>query len=195
MDPTSSSRDPAHAVEARPNGLARASRTGSLTTGCPRRRSLLPKLVENGSTVAARRHARRLLRSARPLQARPITSTFRTARCGPACRMVWQGNPRDCLGPLRRLDALSSVSCLRPVRGQRVGRRAQRAPAAQRRRTIHSAESFRAGAEVSVEFDRISRAPLLRCWLPRAGISAQVPWTVPITAIAFVKYLPPASAG
>ncbi|QTQ32471.1 Uncharacterized protein pbN1_24820 [Aromatoleum bremense] len=36
----------------------------------------------------------RLLRPARRAAAL-ITSTARTARCGPACRVVWEGNGQD----------------------------------------------------------------------------------------------------
>src|SRR5690606_27147288 len=47
----------------------------------------------------AQRPSHSLLRRAGRAPAQRVTSTLRTARCGPACRVVWQGTRGIALGP------------------------------------------------------------------------------------------------
>src|SRR5690554_4404514 len=57
-----------------------------------------------------------MVRSARA-PAPPITSTSRTARCGPACRVVWQGRSHSRQSMCERvgIDTPNDVSDLRRV--------------------------------------------------------------------------------
>src|SRR5690606_20114863 len=58
-----------------------------------------PALVEKLRDAHQRGLSHPLLRRAGGPPARRVTSTLRTARCGPACRVVWQGSRGITSGP------------------------------------------------------------------------------------------------
>jgi hypothetical protein len=70
--------------------------------------------VEELSAYVMERGACPVLRPARPPEAGPLTSTFRTARCGPACRVVWQGTRGIASGPYT--DCAQHGSARTPMR-------------------------------------------------------------------------------
>ncbi len=81
------------AVEARTHDLPRSAQAGGFTRAGPAHRLPCRQLV------AWQRHGHQHHHAAGPL--RPpgsaqilLTSTSRTARCGPACRVVWEGSDR-----------------------------------------------------------------------------------------------------
>jgi hypothetical protein len=85
-------------VEAWTKGLPGGASAGMLRARRHDCRRTPRPLVETRRQRDARCAAKPPLRRARATETRRVTSTLRTARCGPACRVVWQGSPRDCLG-------------------------------------------------------------------------------------------------
>ena len=88
---TQAARDSTQALASWPDDLSRtpcswnASRDGS-----PDRRQQ-PPVVAEFALPAQRRSSDPLLRRVGLALARRVTSTFRTAGCGPACPVVWEG--------------------------------------------------------------------------------------------------------
>ncbi len=92
MDPTPSASDPPQALETGNNHLPRATGTGTLR-GCSCSGGLQrPALVAKLGHAHPRRLPHQLLRPAGRPSTGLVTSTLRTARCGPACRVVWEGS-------------------------------------------------------------------------------------------------------
>src|SRR5687768_5013530 len=90
LDPPPTARAAAQAVAARTDHLPRASCTRNGSPSCRlgrRERTTMVGLLIDADPLRATEHA---LRRARDPEARRVTSTDRTARCGPACRVVWQ---------------------------------------------------------------------------------------------------------
>ena len=81
----------AQALEARPGRLPRARRPRHARPRRPARRGQCAPMVAQRGDGAPSRASQRALRPAWRPQACRLTSTPRTARCGPACRVVWQG--------------------------------------------------------------------------------------------------------
>ena len=128
MDPPSPAARPTQAVEAGNDGFSRATRARSLQArdGRPLRRPLVEG-VESPDTPD--RPAHKLLRPDRSPEACRLTSTTRTAGCGPACPVVWEGRSRGRPAPLSRSPSMGasreSVVKGTPIRapgfsGQRV---------------------------------------------------------------------------
>jgi hypothetical protein len=65
--------------------------TGPVRAQCAQGRGERSELVEVRGRRDPNRPAQPLLRRAGSSTARHVTSTFRTAGCGPACPVVWQG--------------------------------------------------------------------------------------------------------
>jgi hypothetical protein len=86
----------AETVEARPNDLSRVAASRSERRGALDRRSVRSKLVACGcaqsASYRAARHVLLLVRCTASCCA--LTSTLRTAGCGPACPVVWEGSRR-----------------------------------------------------------------------------------------------------
>ncbi len=85
-----------------------------------------PAMVEKLGHAHQRRISHQLLRPTGYPSAGLVTSTLRTARCGPACRVVWQGTRGIALGPYADCDRgrrsysspsafTSAMSCGRPA--------------------------------------------------------------------------------
>jgi hypothetical protein len=74
-----------------PKGLCRAAQTRRSRGRCSASRREHPPVVAQLGDVRACRSRYPLLRSPGSTQTCPLTSTFRTAGCGPACPVVWQG--------------------------------------------------------------------------------------------------------
>lgn len=79
------------AVAVRQNDVLGTAGIGSASDGGPSDRGQLPPLVAKQRQAVELGAHHRLLRSPPPSSAL-MTSTSRTARCGPAYRVVWQGN-------------------------------------------------------------------------------------------------------
>src|SRR5512132_762633 len=99
MDPSPPASDPPQALETGQDDLSRAVRPGPTRARGREGRCQRPELVAQlGSSYQCRLPHPLLRRAGRP-PARRVTSTLRTARCGPACRVVWQGSPEIIRGP------------------------------------------------------------------------------------------------
>jgi len=87
---------PAQAVEAGTNDVSRVATARCSGRGTRHRRSLWPKLVACGGPQSAPdRSAGQILRfTRRSTTCSTLTSTHRTAGCGPACPVVWEGSRR-----------------------------------------------------------------------------------------------------
>src|SRR5450759_3347216 len=83
---------PTEAVEARADGLPRAEGTRCAQGRGLRGRPLHAKVVAQLGLASELGHAETFLRRAGGPPARPVTSTVRTAGCGPACPVVWEGS-------------------------------------------------------------------------------------------------------
>src|SRR5690606_27868567 len=90
---------PPETLETRTENLPRASRPRPLGRGCSQGGGRRPALVEKLGDASQQGPLDPLLRPARRPPAGRVTSTLRTARCGPACRVVWQGSPEIIRGP------------------------------------------------------------------------------------------------
>jgi RNA-directed DNA polymerase len=99
------------ALEARPGHLSRVGRSRdasrSSQTGCRQQHALVAQLGDGAQHGAAERP----LQTTGSPQTCQLTSTHRTARCGPACRVVWQGT-RSTSAPLCRLPVIFVVANL-----------------------------------------------------------------------------------
>src|SRR5215813_9212559 len=106
LGPPSPSRGAAQTLEARACRLPRTDRAWPTPrcgqTNCHPR----PALVAHLDGGAQQGVAERSLQTAGSTLPRKLTSTHRTARCGPACRVVWQGT-RTTSAPLCRSPFLS----------------------------------------------------------------------------------------
>src|SRR5262245_60093447 len=121
LGPPSPSRGAAQTLEARACRLPRTDRAWPTPrcgqTNCHPR----PALVAHLDGGAQQGVAERSLQTAGSTLPRKLTSTHRTARCGPACRVVWQGT-RTTSAPLCR-----SPSFFERVRSEaKLGRNAPR---------------------------------------------------------------------
>ena len=79
----------------------------SSQTGCRQQHALVAQLGDGAQHGAAERP----LQTTGSPQTCQLTSTHRTARCGPACRVVWQGT-RSTSAPLCRLPVIFVVANL-----------------------------------------------------------------------------------
>ncbi len=86
---------PPQALETRPHHLSGAAQPRSLGCECPPGGGQRPVLVEGLGDAHPRGLSYPLLRRAGGAPTRRVTSTLRTARCGPACRVVWEGSPTE----------------------------------------------------------------------------------------------------
>ena len=87
---SSAARHPAHALEARYDHVQGIAGAGSQARRCAAGGGQQPPLVAQQRHAPQRRVDPELFRPAGTAPAL-MTSTSRTARCGPACRVVWQG--------------------------------------------------------------------------------------------------------
>ena len=95
MDPSPTPSDPTEAVEAWTHDPSRASLARAEPHGrCPGSGEH-SSLVEELGDGAAHRDSQPLVHRTRAPFARCVTSTSRTAGCGPACPVVWEGSSRD----------------------------------------------------------------------------------------------------
>src|SRR5574342_1274482 len=92
MAPPPPARDSSQAVEARANHLPPTACPGNDGTPGAAGGRQRPPLVEERGPGDPQRVAQPLLLRAGCPPARRVTSTFRTAGCGPACPVVWEGN-------------------------------------------------------------------------------------------------------
>ena len=99
---------------------ARAHRPRHARPRCPARRCQRAPMVAQRGHGAPPCAPERTLRPARRSQAGRLTSTLRTARCGPACRVVWQGT--------RRIRAPRPYADRHDVRGEAASVRPSPAP-------------------------------------------------------------------
>lgn len=83
--------DPPQALETGQDHLSCAAATGTLARRCGQGGGQRPALVAELGHDHQRSLSNPLLRRAGASPARRVTSTLRTARCGSACRVVWQG--------------------------------------------------------------------------------------------------------
>ena len=110
MGPSSPAGGAAQALEARPGRLSRACRPRDVQ---PRRRAggcQYPPLVAQLIHGTPHRATEYALQPAGSPQTCQITSTHRTARCGPACRVVWQGTRRYHLRAPMPIDVHPSLT-------------------------------------------------------------------------------------
>src|SRR5687768_10674738 len=99
VDPAPASSATSQALEARDHDLPRAAPSGNVSTYSREDRRKRKAVVEELRHGRPHRPPQPLLRPARPAEAGNVTSTLRTARCGPACRVVWQGTRGIASGP------------------------------------------------------------------------------------------------
>jgi hypothetical protein len=107
VDPPPAASGPVEALKAAANELSGA--TGQGCSGLARPRGRLAFVTGGGWSLMARsrRSAGLVLRCARRASAgAALTSTLRTAGCGPACPVVWEGKSRDHL-----LSPIPTWSC------------------------------------------------------------------------------------
>jgi hypothetical protein len=91
MDPAAVADGPAQAMEARPADYSRPVCPGSAPKRSRVCRGPRPSLVEDLPSPRPRhRHAAKRVRSLGAPSACHVTSTVRTAGCGPACPVVWE---------------------------------------------------------------------------------------------------------
>src|SRR5713101_5821028 len=100
MDPPPSARAATQAVEARPQGLRGNAPTRTVTVGGRSGRLPRTTLVASRRQASSGRPYHPLLRPTGSAQTCRLTSTFRTAGCGPACPVVWQGSSGAPLPPM-----------------------------------------------------------------------------------------------
>ncbi len=103
MDPPPAPSNPPKAMEAWHDDLSPTAISGSLRDGRGKGRGQRPPMVEELGEAHQRRLPHQLLRPAGCPPAGLVTSTLRTARCGPARRGGVGGVVRDYLTPLSRL--------------------------------------------------------------------------------------------
>jgi group II intron reverse transcriptase/maturase len=100
LDPTPPPRTANEAVGAWRDGLPRAAPTRDLSRRrSPRGGQRDPLVADLWDASPQHRAAEQALRRAGASPARRVTSTPRTAGCGPACPVVWQGSPEIIRGP------------------------------------------------------------------------------------------------
>src|SRR5690606_9350980 len=99
MDPAPPPGHPPQALETGSNHLPGTAQPRSLGSRSPAGGGQWPALVEKLRDAHQRGLSHPLLRRAGGPPARRVTSTLRTARCGPACRVVWQGSRGITSGP------------------------------------------------------------------------------------------------
>jgi hypothetical protein len=87
-------------VETRPQGLCRVAQTRRSRGRCWASRRKHPPVVAQLGSAPAARSRYSLLRPHGSAKTCPLTSTFRTAGCGPACPVVWQGSSGAPLPPM-----------------------------------------------------------------------------------------------
>jgi len=100
MAPPPSAGAATQAVEARLEDLYRDAPPRTAGRDCGTSRGGQPTLVASGRHVGPRRTHCPLLRPPWSTQTCRLTSTFRTAGCGPACPVVWQGSSAAALPPM-----------------------------------------------------------------------------------------------
>src|SRR6266446_4399202 len=100
MDPPPSARAATQAVEARPQGLRGNAPTRTVTVGGRSGRLPRTTLVASRRQGSSGRPYHPLLRPTGSAQTCRLTSTFRTAGCGPACPVMWQGSSGAPCGPI-----------------------------------------------------------------------------------------------
>ena len=91
LDPPTTASAAAQALETGANGIPGASEAWCFRLLVTHGRILDPAHVLDGAHARPSRIARPPLRPTRSPSPGSLTSTFRTARCGPACRVVWEG--------------------------------------------------------------------------------------------------------
>src|SRR5882757_10318757 len=91
MDPASAARVSTQTVEARAHDLPRAARTRTLARRSRQSRWERTTLVEKLGNGHPHRPPGEPLRPPRVTEACHVTSTLRTAGCGPARPVVWEG--------------------------------------------------------------------------------------------------------
>ena len=105
MDASPVTGDPTQTLEAWHDGLSRMHSIGGKALACSEGGCKLQTMVVHQQSFTQRSAHDSLLRQL-GLSSSLITSTTRTARCGPACRVVWQGTGQLDWPPLCRcLDA------------------------------------------------------------------------------------------
>src|SRR5713101_8055421 len=112
MDPPPSARAATQAVEARPQGLRGNAPTRTVTVGGRSGRLPRTTLVASRRQASSGRPYHPLLRPTGSAQTCRLTSTFRTAGCGPACPVVWQGSSGAPLPPMPIIAGLQANSIL-----------------------------------------------------------------------------------
>src|SRR5229473_1449993 len=100
MDPPPIAGAATQAMEARPQDLRRAAQARRTTNRRGTSRRAHAALVAQRRDVDPPRTLNPLLRPDRSAQTCHVTSTVRTAGCGPACPVVWQGSSGAPLPPM-----------------------------------------------------------------------------------------------
>ena len=101
LDPPSAKSPHIQAMETRPDHLLQSSRHGLRTRHCSESRLPWFELVAWQYGLLQYRLARSVFRCDRSASSR-ITSTFRTAWCGPACKVVWERSVHAAPIPIKK---------------------------------------------------------------------------------------------
>ena len=110
LDPPSAKSPHIQAMETRPDHLLQSSRHGLRTRHCSESRLPWFELVAGQYGLLQYRLARSVFRCDRSASSR-ITSTFRTAWCGPACQVVWEGSAHAAPIPIGRSTISTTRDC------------------------------------------------------------------------------------
>src|SRR5690606_36826489 len=98
------------AMATRQDHFSRTTGTGNVRTRRRKSGGQRATLVEKLGNAHPRGSSEQLLRPTGDPPFGRVTSTLRTARCGPACRVVWQGSPEIIRGPYA--DCVQHGCCL-----------------------------------------------------------------------------------